>query len=269
MDGALQQLDEALRGVEHLIDDIAADSQLAVVNPQIRRRIELQACATTVLMSGFFEEFLKGVTRSVATEVAACARPFSALPEELRDAHFEQGGHVLTTVHKAFKKGRLTHHWGTASPEEVTRRLYSPSASAAGSAAAAAAAAAAGPPGVVPAPPPYELLWEAFVDVRKNPDSEIVGNLFQRLGLKKPWPLLAVFLPRPAWNETLVVSVLNDLRDKRNLCAHTGEVAPPPDIPQMHQFVSMLRALSSAIVGLLQEVVRRLSGGFGPELPPI
>lgn len=286
MDGALARLKEALRGVESIIDDMEPDAKFTLTNQVLRRRLELTSGATTVLLSGFFEEFLKDLAKAASRDFGACGQPFASMAKKTRDAHFGQGGYILMSVQRALSKpGAVRHKWGTASADDVARRMLSPAAAAtiadrqamdiaAADASAAAAAAAAVPPTPPPPPtplpphPPYELLWEAFLDLKENPNSEVISTYLNRFGIENAWPLLAKFSPDPAWTEVQMSSVLNDLNSKRNDCAHTGAVPLPPDIPQMRQYVSMLRALSAAIVLVLSEHVRKLVGGCGPEMSP-
>ncbi|MBR0734427.1 hypothetical protein JQ595_37340 [Bradyrhizobium japonicum] len=221
MKKALDAFLESLDRVRNLADAIFAATS---VEEKVRLINETQQSAATVLLTGYFEAFLKEVMRAYITELSASGTPFDDLPVSIRQQHFESGGRVLQEVSSRARRN-LSSRYGNARPEDIVARLNSPVASANGS---------------------YSILWEAFADTQESPRSSVVADLLKNLGLKEVW----ISIESTAGSSSLAQS-LNALIEVRNECAHTGRISNVPTPPELLQYVETLTAIGSALVKVL------------------
>jgi len=230
---ALVDFGSSLNRIRALGNYILANTGAALADPAILDLHETQQCGAVVLLTGYFEAFLKDLVRRFIEDLCASGVTFAGLPDTIRDCHFEGGGRVLTKASEAARKGRATP-FGNATREDIVARLHSASA-AAGS---------------------YQVVWEAFADTEANPGPDVVKGIARNLGLRKFWPTVSSKSGNPArWSDTALTSVLSDLIAKRNECAHTGKVSPVPTAADILDFADMLEALGTGFVAALEEEI--------------
>lgn len=220
----LADLIASLNGIRDITADITAKAPAALADAALRKRHETILCASTVILTGYFESFLRGVAEAAIRDICGRALPFADLPEEIRQAHFEQGGRVLQNAAVATRTNRTT--WIRASSQDISRRLHS-----------------------VGAGSPYEILWEAFADTRANPGPDVVKDFLERLGVSGGWSSLAL---RAAVPPNAMVVPLRELVRIRNECAHSGTVALIPLPSRLEDFCTTLEQVSTAIVEVLE-----------------
>lgn len=228
---ALAAFDQSLTRVRKLADRIAQEAPAAMTDRALLELHETQQCGATVLLSGYFEAFLKDCVRAFVQSVSRSGTPFTSLPSTMRDRHYEAGGKVLTLASETMRNGRSSP-FGPLAREDVAMRLHSV-ASAHGS---------------------YDILWEAFADTRANPSAAVVREIAQTLGASNVWPEISRGCGVP---DTRLIAILEDLIRKRNECAHTGQVSPIPTSTELKQFADTLRDIATGLVVVLEAERRK------------
>lgn len=227
---ALTDFGASLERIRALANNIAAATGAALANTATRELHETQQCGAVVLMTGYFEAFLKDLVRRFIEDLSMSGLAFSGLPEDIRNRHFEGGGKVLTKASEFARKGKATP-FGNPTREDIVARLHSTSNAGA----------------------PYQIVWEAFADTQANPGPDVVRDIARGLGLKKIWPTIASHSGDPArWSDSALTTKLADLVSKRNACAHTGTVSPIPTASDILDFADMLQALGTGFVTALE-----------------
>jgi hypothetical protein len=234
MQTALAALNSSLDRVRELATFISRETSLALSDPTVLARHETQQCGAVVLLTGYFETFLKDVVKAYLASLCTTGIPFASLPEKLRRTHFEAGGKVITEV--ARSSGRVPR-FGSISLEDAVFRLYSPTAG----------------------EPTYSILWEAFADTGQNPRPNVVKEILNNLGISEVWPKLSnrvsLSLQRTVPDSALIIN-LENLIEIRNECAHTGRVSPIPGPSAIIEFASNLGQIGSGIVSLLTDEIQ-------------
>lgn len=232
MRAALADLQISLGGIRDLVQNILAETGLALTDPHVLRRHEIQQCACPVLLSGYFESFLKDVIKAFVGSVASRGRPFATLPERMRRVNFEAGGRVLTSVAKDTRRPYALFPHTTA--EDVIVRLDSPRQNPLSG---------------------YTLIWEAFTDTQANPGPEVVSDLLRDLDVQAVWPAIAA---KAGESESTLLARLNDLIVVRNACAHTGTMSPsPPGASRVLDYVDAIEKAASGIVLVLEDELKK------------
>lgn len=227
---ALTAFNGSLNRVRDISQDIDANISAALASPAIRERHETVQCASTVILSGYFESFLKALAEAFIRDLCKKGLPFTTLPEDVRHAHFIEGGKVLTKSATAKRSNRVS--WILADGTDIARRLHS-----------------------VNSLTPYELVWEAFADTESNPGPDVVGKYLSRFGIKKAWPSLAAKI---GIKENLLITQLKSFIAVRNECAHTGAAIHVPSPSQLRDYCDLLTKLGTGIVELLEDHLKNL-----------
>lgn len=231
MRAALANLNSSLGNVRDLINEIVANTGAALANPQVRIRHETQQCGSVVLMTGYFEAFLKDVVRAFIDQLCQSTTDFSGLPDVIQNTHYEVGGRVLTEVSRARRNSGFTP-LGTMPREDVAERLYSPAFSVTAKS--------------------YVILWEAFADTRSNPNPGVVAEIAKGLGMKNVWPTIAA-KSGSGHSDSTLSSRLQNLIVVRNSCAHTGTVAPIPTTADILNHLQNLEWIAAGLVQALED----------------
>jgi hypothetical protein len=227
---ALADFDSSLRRIRALANHIVANTGAALSDPDVRELHEIQQCGAVVLLTGYFEAFLKDLVRKYIEALSRSGIAFEALPAVIRNRHFEGGGRILTRASEAARKGRSTP-FGNATREDIVARLHSASST-----------------------DSYQILWEAFADTEANPGPEVVKEIARNLGLTDFWPTVASKSGDTLrWSDTALSTMLEDLIAKRNECAHTGKVSPVPTASEILDFTDLLAAIGTGFVAALED----------------
>jgi hypothetical protein len=212
---SLVDFKNSLRRVRDIAEDVLANALLALSDSKLRARQETALSAVVVILSGFFESFIRDIAERYANEVASKGLTFSDLPMKIQYAHFVGGGAVL---HKLSRKT-------LSSANDISRRLAS-----------------------VNGPPPYELLWEAFAETKGNPGADVVRDFLSRFGVQKPMELLAVHVGKTA---NTISAQLDSFLAVRNECAHSGMPPTAPTAVDVIDFCNLLEEIANGIVSVL------------------
>lgn len=228
---ALTNLNSSLGNVRDLINEIVANTGSALANPQVRIRHETQQCGAVVLMTGYFEAFLKDLVKAFISGLCQSNTDFSGLPDVIKNTHFEAGGRVLTEVSRARRNSGFTP-LGAAPREDVVERLFSPAFS--------------------PAAKSYVVLWEAFADTKSNPNPSVVADIAKSLGMSNVWPTIAA-KSGSGHSDSTLSSTLQNLIVVRNSCAHTGTVSPIPTAADILNYIQHLEWIAAGLVQGLED----------------
>ncbi|NJL28521.1 MAG: hypothetical protein HC897_11850 [Thermoanaerobaculia bacterium] len=162
---SLSDFDVSLARIRLLADHLNQSLGAALADSNLRALHETQQCGAIVLLTGYFEAFLKDLVRHYVDGLSRSGLAFDDLPDAVRHRHYEGGGRALTHASEAGRKGRATP-FGNVAREDIVERLYSTASGATS----------------------YQIVWEAFADTRANPGPEVVKEIAQNLGAKDVWP---------------------------------------------------------------------------------
>ena len=185
-------------------------------------------CGAVVLLSGYFETFLKNCMCRFITHVNSLGKPLSKLPGRMKITHFENGARALS---KEIRKARKIND--TSLCEDLAARLASVSATTG-----------------------YTLAWEAFADTEANPGPSIVGGLLGSVGVEEPWKKIKAAPPGKLGDLDLF---LTSFIEMRNECAHSGTTTSPPTASDLIQYGENLDGLGTAIVVVLEAKLAELA----------
>jgi hypothetical protein len=190
MQQALANLQSSLNRVRDITADIDANAQAALADSAIQARHETTLCASTVILSGFLESFLKEIAEDVISEICGCAVPFSSLPDKVRVTHFWDGAKCVSEMARQERSGNPLV---LARAADAARRLASVGGSQL----------------------PYEMVWEAFAETQANPGPSQISDFLKRFAIDKPLPTLAATMN--VGENTLIIG-LRSFMEVRNEC---------------------------------------------------
>ena len=218
---ALSNLKRSVARIEAVAVDMAATPLSAPAD--VRARQETLRCASVVILSGFFESFIKDCAEAYVRELCRRNVQFSLLPSRMQKKHFETGGQLLGQ--KATNKSRVA--WIAATKEDMVVRLSSPATSPVG----------------------YTLLWEAFATTGGNPGPGVLKDVLEDLGVEKVTTKLNLVLG--GTYETVRLA-LQSFIDVRNECAHTGSSTTIPTPGDLSDYCALLLQVAEAMVDVLE-----------------
>jgi len=222
----LTDFHNSLNGVRDVADHIDSEVGAALASSVILARHEFMQSAATVILSGFFESFLKGVAEKCIASVCLLNKLFSSLPVKMRNAHYQFGASALAQRARDDGAGRPSRIIATAS--DLSFRLSSVASL------------------------PYSLVWEAFAETHSNPGSQTVAQYLKRYGIQSPWAKIERKSGRSA---SILKLQLDSFLYLRNECAHTGTAKIIPTTNDIRQFAVVLETLADAITEILEELV--------------
>ncbi|MBX3273178.1 MAG: hypothetical protein KF729_23135 [Sandaracinaceae bacterium] len=245
MQVVLQDFREALGRIRDVADSILAEAPLALGDPSVLRRHETIQFASTVILSGYFESFLRDLARAYIRDICGLGVPFAGLPKVVRYSHFEHGGNVLAHVARAEKKGEPPRF--PTSATDLAARLHSVDHSV-----------------------PYSLVWEAFAETGANPGPQVIAEYLRRMGVEKAWPTVGGKTAAIAAHqtETWLVANLRSFIGVRNECAHAGAASVQVLPSDLRNYCDLFEALATAMVGVLEDTRQAIIPAGGGSLPP-
>lgn len=225
---ALADFGTSLNRIRALANSIVSATAAALADSTVRELHETQQCGAVVLLTGYFEAFLKDLVRRYIEDLSSSGVAFLMLPENIRNKHFQGGGDELS---KVVAKSNRRRPVGNATAEDLVTRLHS----------------------AFDATGAYQIVWEGFADTQANPGPSVVNDIAKGLGLKDFWRVVSQNSGDPTrWSDSALTTKLGDLIAKRNACAHTGTVSPIPTAPDILEFADMLQAISTGFVASLE-----------------
>lgn len=199
-----------------VVDQVAALISLpTALSPANLPTTNAISCGVVVLLSGYFESFLKDIVEDFIGELNSLNKPLVSIPYEMRHKHFASGAQALTWASKKDKKSNQT-----TNSEDLARRLAS-----------------------LANPLNYELAWEAFADTKSNPGPDVVSGMLKGLGIEKAWPEINGLVTEHGQLQTFLGTFI----EMRNTCAHTGQHANPPTGQIIYDYTLKFRALAECV----------------------
>jgi hypothetical protein len=227
MANALANLQSSIDRVRSITADIDANALAALADPVVQDRHETILCASTVILSGFFESFLREIAEEVVTAICACSVPFGNLPDRVRVTHLWEGAR---RVSEFARQEKSENPIVLAKASDAARRL----------------ASVAGPA------LPYEIIWEAFAETQANPGPSQISDFLKRFGIEKPIPTLASTM---GIGENTLVIGLSSFLEIRNECAHTGSATTNPTSTDVRGYCDLIQNVGTGIDTLLNDLL--------------
>ena len=214
------------------IDRIDAVSDWLASPPALRPEMLAAAkaigCGCVVLLSGYFESFIRACMRGFILQVNGLGKPLAIMPRSMRYTHFQQGARALEKQIRRDKKSG-----NTTQSEDLANRL-------------ASFGSVSG----------YQFAWEAFAETHANPGPNVIGELLSKVGVKSAWARLkGVTTPGRGDLELFLTSFI----EIRNDCAHTGGASSNPTASDLREYGDNLDALAAAMVKVLQNRIAELA----------
>jgi hypothetical protein len=200
--------------------DIIDHVGLSISSPEALKSAQLPvtnaiSCACVVILSGYFENFLKDVIREYIESVNGLGKPLCDIPFSMQYKHYSGGAEALTWASKRDKDLGTT-----AYSQDLTRRL-----------------------GSLDQAVGYALAWEAFANTKSNPGADTVSALLSGLEVEKAWTEINGLQTEHGRLDTFLTSFIK----MRNVCAHTGRHPSPPSGGDILGYVEKFRALACCI----------------------
>jgi competence ComEA-like helix-hairpin-helix protein len=220
MQSALDRLSESLKRVVDVADDM--DLRTLSADQRIKAMDETVRCSCTVILSGFFESFLKECVESFVDKVCNMKIDFDKLSIHTQRRHFVEGGILIGQ--KMMNKGKVS--WILADHKDLAKRLLSPAVS----------------------PNSYSLVWEAFANTQSNPGPDVIDSILEGLGVDKRNPRMNLAMNNKyGFSKTALESFLV----VRNQCAHTGTSDTIPTPQDLRDYVQLIFDISKAFIDVL------------------
>lgn len=173
------------------------------------------SCATVVLISGYFENFLKNIVKEYINNLNLLGKPLTAIPINMQLRHFSGGADALNWASKEDKS-----LGSTLVSQDLSRRLASLSQ-----------------------PTGYILAWEAFANTKSNPGTETVKTILSGLEISQVWYEINSLSSAHGRLDTFLMSFIK----MRNICAHTGRHHTPPSGMDIIDYVGKFRGIAESI----------------------
>jgi len=207
--------DEFLESLD-VIEEVGNSlSTLDAIRPKQLPITNAVSCATVVLMSGYFENYLKSVVREYIEAVNSLNRPLTDIPLNMQLKHYSGGAEALIWASKKDKQLK-----STTISLDLTQRLAS-----------------------LCQPTGYALAWEAFANTKSNPGTETVRAILSGLEIDKAWNEINDLQKQHGRLDTFLETFI----EKRNVCAHTGRHHTPPSGADLIDYVEKFRSLAACI----------------------
>lgn len=213
---ATDELGSSLNVVDAVANTLSSPSAILPINLPVTTAI---SCATVVLISGYFESFLKDIVSEYIAKLNALNKPLASIPYEMRMKNFTGGSEALTLAAKLDKKQK-----STSKSDDLVRRLAS-----------------------ISNPTSYELVWEAFADTKSNPGPDIVKNILKGVDAEHSWEEINKLVTKHGDLNLFLTAFI----EIRNACAHTGRHSNPPTGQMLAEYVEKFKLLSECIDVLL------------------
>lgn len=180
-------------------------------------------CGCVLLLSGYFESFLKDSIETFINKLNSLNIPIESIPREMVFQHFEGGAEHV----KAYsKKDRFESvDLSLVHVKDFLDRLSS----------------------ITTGQDEYQLVWEAFANTKSNPNTDVVKDLLSNIGIKQTWPQINDL----ATNKGQLDVFLKSFIAVRNICAHTGTHNTPPSPSEIFEFCDNFEEIATCLMVLL------------------
>lgn len=209
---AAQNFADSLATIDLVGIELSAPAALASGRLPITNAI---SCASVVLLSGYFENFLKNIIKEFIGNVNSLALPKSRIHDDLIRMHYAGGSEALAWAAKIDK-----NNGNFATSEDLSRRLGSFIAGGSNT-----------------------LAWESFANTKSNPGPDVVVSLLKGLMIKGGWSEINALTSLHGRMDTFLTSFMV----MRNICAHTGKHSSPPSGIDICRYVETFLAICECI----------------------
>lgn len=220
----------SLKPIKQLMQTIRQDAAAAMRDSNIKAQQETVQCATTVVMSGYLEAFIRDLAKAFFDELKARGTGLQVLSAVDPDTnyylvHFRNGAKVLADMAKS-KTADM------AECERFIRRLHAPLVN-------------------TDEPP----AWEAFAMTEANPGPRVLRSFLKGLGIKETLKAVSEAV-NSRYSDAAFDTLLTSFIAVRNECAHSGKAKEVPTPKTVEDYVDVLRTLA---LGMCKVVDARVS----------
>jgi hypothetical protein len=192
---------------------------LTLSTPEALKPSQLQStnavsCSIVVLLSGYFENYLKDVIKEYVEAINDLNTPLASIPIGMRMKHYSGGADALVIASR--RDGKLK---STSISQDLTRRLGSLDQ------------------------PKYYLAWESFANTKSNPGKETIATLLAGLEIEKGWNSINDLNKSHGPLDMFIASFI----EMRNVCAHTGRHQTPPSGVDLIDYIEKFKTLGECI----------------------
>lgn len=209
---ATQNFAESLATIDLVGIELSSPAALASGRLPITNAI---SCASVVLLSGYFENFLKNIIKEFIGNVNNLGLPKNRIHDDMIRMHYTGGSEALAWAAKADKS---TGNFATS--EDLSRRLGSFIAGGSNT-----------------------LAWESFANTKSNPGPDVVASLLRGLMIKGGWSGINDLTSLHGRMDTFLTSFMV----MRNICAHTGKHSSPPSGIDICRYVDTFLGMCECI----------------------
>ncbi|MBI6571446.1 hypothetical protein EIG75_22765 [Pseudomonas syringae] len=189
-------------------------SSPAALKPSQLTSTNAVSCSIIVLLSGYFESYLKDIIKEYIESINNLNKPLTAIPLSMQLKHYSGGAEALIWASKTDKKLK-----STSISQDLTRRLGSLDKSR------------------------YYLAWESFANTKSNPGTDTISTLLSGLEIDKGWGLINDLNKSHGRLDMFLTSFM----EMRNVCAHTGRHQTPPSGADLINYIEKFRTLGECI----------------------
>lgn len=214
MSNSFVATDEFLASLDVIETVSQSLSTPAALKPSQLESTNAVSCSVIVLLSGYFESYLKNIIKEYIEAINNLNKPISIIPVSMRLKHYAGGAEALVSASKKDKKLN-----STSISEDLTRRLGSLDQQ------------------------KYYLAWESFANTKSNPGTETVTTLLSGLEIDKVWNSIGDLNKSHGRLEMFLSSFI----EMRNVCAHTGRHQTPPSGADLVDYVDKFKSLAECI----------------------
>lgn len=214
MDNNFIATDDFLSSLETIEEVALSLSTPAALKPNQLACTNAISCSAIVLLSGYFESYLKNIVKDYIEVINNLNKPINQIPVTMRLKHYSGGADALVNASKKDKKLKSTNI-----SEDLARRLGSLDQ------------------------PKYYLAWESFANTKSNPGTETVTTLLSGLEIEKAWNSIDDLNKSHGRLDLFLTSFI----EMRNVCAHTGRHHTPPSGADLIDYVGKFKSLAECI----------------------
>lgn len=208
---ATDEFSSSLDTVETVAQSLSSP---AALKPSQLTSTNAVSCSIIVLLSGYFESYLKDIIKEYIESINNLNKPLAAIPLSMQLKHYSGGAEALIWASKTDKKLK-----STSISQDLTRRLGSLDKSR------------------------YYLAWESFANTKSNPGTDTISTLLSGLEIDKGWGLINDLNKSHGRLDMFLTSFM----EMRNVCAHTGRHQTPPSGADLINYIEKFRALGECI----------------------
>ncbi|WP_147466164.1 MAE_28990/MAE_18760 family HEPN-like nuclease [Pseudomonas syringae] len=208
---ATDEFSSSLDTVETVAQSLSSP---AALKPSQLTSTNAVSCSIIVLLSGYFESYLKDIIKEYIESINNLNKPLTTIPLSMQLKHYSGGAEALIWASKTDKKLK-----STSISQDLTRRLGSLDKSR------------------------YYLAWESFANTKSNPGTDTISTLLSGLEIDKGWGLINDLNKSHGRLDMFLTSFM----EMRNVCAHTGRHQTPPSGADLINYIEKFRALGECI----------------------